>query len=76
MRVMGGQNAALQPGMDGLQRRPMTKDLLARALEDPHQRRIRLRQPAAIIRRVVGLATRQPHHGRHPVGQVQLLRLG
>ena len=74
--VMGGKNAALQPGMDGLQGRPMAKDLLTRALEDPHQRRIRLRQPAAIIRRVVGLPASQPHHSRHPVGQVQLLRLG
>ena len=76
VRVMGGKNAAFQPGMNGLDGRPVAKNLLARALEDPYQRRIRLRQPAAIIRFVVGLATRQPHHRSHPVGQVQLLRLG
>ena len=76
VRVMRGKDAAFQPGMNGLDGRPVAKNLLARALEDPHQRRIRLRQPTAIIRFIVGLATRQPHHRSHPVGQVQLLRLG
>ena len=70
MRVVGVEDAALQPGVDGFDRRRLPVDFFAQCRQFFHEFGVRLRLPAGVGAGVCGAAASEVKQGFHACGKV------
>lgn len=70
VRVVGVEDAALQPGVNGFDRRCLAVDFFAQCRQFFHELGVRLRLPAGVSAAVFGAAAGEFEQGGHACGEV------